>query len=106
MSGMAAAPSCVPPPKGDVPRCLRWTKNAAIRVLGAGGIMAAQIIISDPGVQRQQPCQNRTIIAPAILATQSEALLVDLDVRLLRGLAVIAPNGRSIFDLIQGETIS
>jgi hypothetical protein len=36
------------------------------------------------------PCQHRTVICPSILATtQAETLLVDLDVRLLRDLAIL-----------------
>jgi len=36
------------------------------------------------------PCQNRTVICSSILlTTQAETLLVDLDVRLLRDLAVL-----------------
>jgi len=36
------------------------------------------------------PCQHPTVICPSILATtQAETLLVDLDVRLLRDLAVL-----------------
>ena len=44
-------------------------------------------------------CQNRTVICPSILATtQAETLLVDLDVRLLRDLAVLVD-----FRLLKGR---